>query len=642
MAVARMKRVSVLFPRERRDEILASLQGAGVVQLETPEEVRLEEEPVAGPAGDMVERLAHALSYLDRFVPEKKGLLGSFVTLKQDLRPEEVEAFRRRLNAEEVCARVGRDDLRWGQIAVRLGELGQEEALLEPWRGLGVRLGDLDDMPATMVRAYVAAAEAFETIEEQAGELSLFLWKAPRSGRQVSFVAVWPRSEGLEEELTGRGARRVVFGDFAGEPEEELERLAGERRALEEERETLRERARSLEGLRPGLKALHDHYYVAAERAGLVLGRTEKVGLATGWVAAARAEGLRESLEGLGVAAVVEDPREGEEPPVALDNPRWLKPFEVVTTLYGYPRYNEVDPTPLLAPFFFVFFGVALADAGYGLALMGLAYMLIRQLRLRPGEDSLPRLLMLGGAAAVLFGAIGGSWFGDSLQLLPGWGPVVFARDVLAKLDPVTDPLTMLGISLGLGVLQVWTGIAIKLTLQVKAGQAADGIWEQGTWLLFLPSLVLMGVGGSLGLAEVAPKLAMVTGLGVALGAARKQRNWLLKPFSGLLGLYGVMGYLGDVLSYARLLALGLASTIIGIVVNQIAVLVGGIPLVGVVAGAGVMAGGHVFNLLISTLGSFVHAGRLQFVEFFTKFFEGGGKPFRPFRREGRYTVVRG
>ncbi len=638
-----MKRVAVLFGLERRDAILAALQAAGVLQLETPEDVRLEEGQPGQPAA-MVERLAHALSYLDRFVPERKGLLASFLTLKDKLSPAAAAALGEKVDAGAVSGQVAADDLRWGQIAQRLGEIGVAQGLLEPWRELDARLADIDDTPLTCVRAYMVAADGFEAIAAEAAARPMGLWRVG-GGRQVAFVAAWPRSlEGVEEVLLAAGARRVSFGSFGGSPAEELARLTQERRALEAERAALLERARSLAELRPALRALHDHYLAQAERDALRLGRTEKVGLATGWVPARQLPMLETALGDLEAAVLVEDPRPGDAPPVVLENPAWLRPFEVVTTLYGYPRYDEVDPTPLLAPFFFVFFGLALADAGYGLALAVLAWLLIRKLRLEPGEDRLPRLLMLGGVAAVVFGALGGSWFGDSLQLLPDWRPVVFAREVLARLDPVGDPLTMLVIALGLGVVQVWTGIAIKLALEVRQGKVADGLWEQGSWLVFLPGLVLYGLAGSLGepLATWAPRVAGAGALLVALGAARRQRVWLLKPFSGLLGLYGVMGYLGDVLSYARLLALGLASTIIGIVVNQIAMLVGGMPVVGALVTAGVMAGGHVFNLVVSTLGSFVHAGRLQFVEFFTKFFEGGGKPFRPFRREGRYTVVRG
>ncbi|HCC32552.1 MAG TPA: hypothetical protein DEQ28_01425 [Clostridiales bacterium] len=645
MAIASMKRASVLFPLERRAEVLAVLQAIGAVQVEQPDAAPAEE-PSSGEAAGRVERLTQVLAYLDRCVPDKKGFLESFVSLRREVSGAEIARLLDQLDLDRNASETMADEVRRVQIGSRLVEMAREEELLTPWRDLPVPLADVDDTLRTAIRAQVIPAAALEgTRRLLEGRPAHFLVIA--SDRHKTWaVAAWPHGEpGIEDGLLAMGAHRVAFGRFADLPAHELSRLGDERRALQDELEALDARARSLARLRPGLRAMYDHYQAVLEREQVRVGRTDRVGVVTGWVPAARADRLHAAMGELeAVASIVEEPSPGDTPPILLDNPSWLRPFEAVTTLYGYPRPDEVDPTPLLAPFFLVFFGLALADAGYGLLVLALAYLIIRRLRLRPGEDRLPRLLMLGGVSAIVFGALGGSWFGDGLNFLPGWAPVVFARDVLALVDPVANPVVVLLISLGLGLLQVWVGIAAKAAMQFRAGKRADALWDQVPWLVFLPSLAAVLAGEALGpaAAEVAPRLALVGAVALALAGARRQRNWLLKPFSGFMNIYPVMGYLGDVLSYSRLLALGLASTVIGIVVNQVAALVRDIPLIGILLAVVVMAGGHAFNLLVSTLGSFVHSGRLQFVEFFTKFFEGGGKSFRPFCRGGRYTVVRG
>ncbi|HSW09696.1 MAG TPA: hypothetical protein VLK32_02210 [Bacillota bacterium] len=645
MAIASMKRASVLFPLERRAEVLAALQTIGAVQVETPDAAPAEG-PAAGEAAGQVERLTQVLAYLDRCVPERKSLLESFVSVRREVSGAELARLLDQLDVDRVASETMADEVRRAQIGSRLAEIAREEGLLTPWRDLPVPLAGVDDTLRTAIRAYAIPAPGIEAVQQSLQGRPAYFQVVASDRQRTWVVAAWPHGEpGIEDGLLAMGAHRLAFGRFAGLPADELSRLGDERRALEAELNALDGRARSLARLRPGLRAMYDHYQALLEREQVRVGRTDRVGVVAGWIPAAQADRLHAAMGELEAAAsIVEEPSPGDTPPVLLDNPSWLRPFEVVTTLYGYPRPDEVDPTPLLAPFFLVFFGLALADAGYGLLVLALAYLVIRRLRLRPGEDGLPRLLMLGGVSAVVFGALGGSWFGDGLNLLPAWAPVVFARDVLALLDPVANPVVVLLIALGLGLLQVWVGIAAKAAMQFRAGNRVDALWDQVPWLVLLPSLAALLAGEALGptVAEIAPPLALAGAVALALAGARRQRNWLLKPFSGFMNIYPVMGYLGDVLSYSRLLALGLASTVIGIVVNQVALLVRDIPVVGILLTVGVMAGGHAFNLLVSTLGSFVHSGRLQFVEFFTKFFEGGGKCFRPFRREGRYTVVRG
>jgi V/A-type H+-transporting ATPase subunit I len=271
----------------------------------------------------------------------------------------------------------------------------------------------------------------------------------------------------------------------------------------------------------------------------------------------------------------------------------------------------------------------------------------IRKFDIPWSQKKLFRLLALCGLSTVIFGAALGGWFGNLYDILPPWlGFFKQFRNALFLFDPIEDPLRMLTISLALGIIQVWFGIAVKMRATVKQSGWVAGLLDQGTWLFLLSALILM-ILASAGvvpktLSPVATRLAQVGVLFVIAAQGRAARSWIAKPFLGLYGLYSIVGYFSDVLSYSRLLALGLATGVIANVVNQMALLVKPVPVIGPLLMLPILAGGHAFNFIINILGSFIHAGRLQFVEFFTKFFEGGGKAFRPFRRDNRYTVVRG
>ena len=212
----------------------------------------------------------------------------------------------------------------------------------------------------------------------------------------------------------------------------------------------------------------------------------------------------------------------------------------------------------------------------------------------------------------------------------------------LALINPIEDPLTMMVISFAFGILHVWVGIGVNMLGSFRRGEYAEGIWSSGSWLVFLPGLVFWVVSKTGAIQSQVPLYVMAAGaLMVMYGASRSQKNILLKPFSGLYGLYGIVAYFSDTLSYSRLLALGLASAIIGVVVNKISELIATmIPVLGWVMVPVILVGGHIFNLVINVLGSFIHAGRLQFVEFFTKFFEGGGTPFKPLKRVSENVSV--
>jgi V/A-type H+-transporting ATPase subunit I len=335
-------------------------------------------------------------------------------------------------------------------------------------------------------------------------------------------------------------------------------------------------------------------------------------------------------------------PRDGEDPPSQLENGKGVQPFEFIMTLYGRPLYGEIDPTPLLAPFFVLFFAICMGDAGYGLVLGALCALLLFKVKVQGGMRLLVQILFAGSIATVVVGVLTGSYFGIETKLLP---PALVR---LMIINPLEEPMKMLNVAFLFGITHILFGIGVRMVVNFRAGLWADAVFDDLCWILFLVALAPLGyafiLGGTIpeALGVWAPRAALAIAAVLFVTGARKERNKLVGVSKSILKFYSVTGYFGDVLSYARLLALGLAAAAIALAINGIAGMVTGLPFhLGYVPAVVILIFGHLFNLAVNILGAFVHSARLQYLEFFNKFFTGGGREFRPFRSERRYTVMK-
>ncbi len=380
-------------------------------------------------------------------------------------------------------------------------------------------------------------------------------------------------------------------------------------------------------------------------------GSTEYSFVIKGWIPIANMKMLEEDLNKVSKELLIEkiEPDEGETPPVIIRNSSFMSPFETVTKIYGLPQSSEMDPTPYLSAFFILFFALCLTDAGYGLVMFVATALALKFLKLPTGTKKLVKLLMYGGVATFIVGALFGGWFSLTTDQIPDF--LKFTNDagetafIMQKFNSLTEPLTILKMALALGYIQILLGTFMKLFHGIKHLDKKEAILDTGTWAFMLSAIAFTILAAS----KVIPiELQVVGTWWVILAAAilvttqgRNQKSIPGKIMFGILSLYGLIGYLSDVLSYSRLLALGLATAIIGLAVNIIAVLMYDlIPYVGWIFMLVVLIGGHLFNLVINTLGSFIHSGRLQFVEFFGQFMEGGGRDFKPLNKKTKYTFI--
>lgn len=444
------------------------------------------------------------------------------------------------------------------------------------------------------------------------------------------------------EILSRLGYEEVQLPKRRGTPREELIRIERAKNKEEQIIAKTQEAIRSILPHLPKLKILSDAMLWRKDKHNVLTAAsgTKHVLVFEGWCPKKEVKILQKKIAEKTKRFVLEriQPEEGEEPPIALENSKNIKPFETITRLYGLPGYRELDPTAYLAGFFFVFFGLCLTDVFYGLFIFFLTAFVLHKYRVPSNVRPLVQLLMFGGLASAIIGIFFGGYFGIASDQIPSWARVV------QIFNPLENPLPIFYLSLGLGFVQIMFGIFLKMLTSIKNGCIKDGILDEGPWLLFFAVLVWLGASTAVenfsGSREIALLALYSTIVLLVVTQGRKEKSVFMQLFKGIIGLYNIVGYFSDVLSYSRLLALGLATSALGFAVNLIAGIVNDmIPYVGFIFATLILVIGHTFNLAINSLGAFIHSARLQFVEFFGKFMTGGGRGFDPFERKQRYIA---
>ncbi len=654
MGLMPMQKIAIFFPRSERDRLLALLQDKGSVQIldlrESPVAEDVEVSEVTSVEADRTANdIRRAIESLSEF-EEKGGILGGFGGGKVIVTREDFEKITREFDYQSVLKEVDDLEAKRTELRTRLTQFEGFIARLSPWSALDVPLEEIAPTQHVAVAMGTLTGRTPETLEIALSEVSeTYTLEIVSHKERVANLIIWyhlDEREAVEEILRRNDFEAETFEDLKGLPRQLIAQTREEVERINAELEALRAKGQELASHKPKLMIVHDYFAQEAHRvhAQSLVGTTERVGMIEGWIRRHEFDRLVKDVEAAVESAEVLkiEPEPDESPPIELRNPRIVRPFEVITELYGMPHAREVDPTPLAAPFFALFFGFCLTDAGYGIVLVILSLLLMRYLR---AGHKLLWLIFAGGLATIFMGAITGGWFGLTEETVPPWlGFVVTLRHTLMQFDPMKNPMLMFGLALALGFIQVTFGLIVEMIENLRARDPLAAIFDQVTWIVLLWSAVLFGAAkmGAISQAHI-PMFkwaAIVSAIAIIGFSHRVGKNPVVRLGWGFYNLYGITGYLGDVLSYARLLALGLATGGIAMVINAVALMAKGIPVIGYPAMILVLAGGHTLNIAVNALGGFVHSARLQYVEFYPKFFEGGGKRFKPFARELKYTTL--
>ena len=420
--------------------------------------------------------------------------------------------------------------------------------------------------------------------------------------------------------------------------------------ALDEERGKVLKETETYLSLLDSLKILYDHYGLdlAKFEAMEQCQRTHKAFVMEGWVPAEKVEELEKAVrEKCALTEIFfRDPFDSETPPSLTKNSKPVNAFAGITEMFGMPNYREQDPNVFVALFYFLFFGIMISDAGYGLIMAIACFAMVKIMK--PVKNSGRMLIMFGfcGISTVIWGALFGGWFGiENIGFLSH----------IQWFNPLQDPLKMFMLALAMGVLQIGTGFALKGIALCKAGHPVHAIFNQFSWDVIFIGLILISPKLMLFLGAVKTTYAWfdpaqqagmyiaIAGFAMLLIGGGIGKKNPVKMVTGAFGnAYGAINVVSDLLSYSRLFGLGLTTGVIGYVVNMLADIIvntffGGL-WVGWIIAVPVLLVGHVFNIAINLLGAYVHNSRLQYIEFFGRFYEGSGRAFKPLGSGTQYT----
>ncbi len=656
-----MSRITVYGNKKDRKAVLEYLQRCRIMDISEPDTDGFENEFISMNTSDAQSEFVHekasgekALEILDRYVPEKNGIFDS-LNGRKILSKKEYYSY-----AEDIpeMLRVSKWLIELSEgIAERKGNIAKCHQAIEelvPWTALDVSL-DYEGTKNTVCTAGVfgEALTSEEIVQRYNSEDSppVHIEVVSREVQQTYVFVICARkdSETCEKRLRSIGFSRPKSA-YSGIPLEKAEEYRKRIKKLEEEISELEKEITSYEGTRNALKFMVDYYAMRIEKY-MILGKlsqSKHVFIINGYVPESEAEDLKAELEyTYGVAAELE--AADENAPVMLRNAHITEPVEGVVETFALPSGGEVDPTSVMAFFYYAFFGLMLSDAAYGLIMIiGCAIALTKFRDMETGMKKTLRMFMYCGISTVFWGIMFGSYFGD---IVPVVSSTFFGKEVVVPplwFEPVKDPMRMLMFSFLLGLIHLFTGLGIKVYQCIRQRDYVSAFVDGICWFLLVGGAVvyLFHVDLFLGMAGLESKLPTVWANTAAVAAGIGALGILLfSARSGSVGkrlakgaytLYGATGWLSDILSYSRLLALGLATGVIATVFNKMGSMFGG-GILGAILFVIVFTVGHLLNIGVNLLGAYVHTNRLQFVEFFGKFYDGGGRPFKPFAATTKY-----
>lgn len=649
MAIVKMNKFTLLTFESKKQKLLREIQGLSNVEfinlqddefLEKYEELKsLAKDDIDLEYSKYEENLSKAkfvLEFLKKYVPKKSGLKSlqeEKLTLTLDELDEKVKASK----WEESYNKAKEKEAELANLDSNITKLQAEIDTLIPWQDLDVAFSEIKDLKNTSYFLGTIAKSYEDTLLEELS--NAYVEIISRSSNDINLLILSNKedSENVSEVLRGVGfsafktEHKDVPMKLILEFKHQIEELQSKKFFIEEEIASFEEDLKKLE-------LAYDYFVSKVERVKVSTNflKTKNICAIQGWIAQEDNEELKSICSNTlknDYYIEFEDVKEDEidDVPIKLKNGELVSAFESVTGMYSYPKYNQIDPTPLLAPFYLIFFGMMVADVGYGLLVLIGAALALKFLKLDEGKKDFAKFFLYLSFPTIFFGAIYGSFFGDIITL-----PTQI-------IDTNKDVMTIVILSLALGVIQIFFGLFIKVYSLIRIGKVKDALLDPGSWIITLLAIGGIAAVKFLKLPNILGNIfigtAIIGAILIVIGGGREEKSTGAKIGQGLYSLYGITGYVGDLVSYTRLMALGLAG---GSIAGALNLLIHTLPgVAAIVIGPILFVLFHIFNLGLSLLGAYVHTARLQYVEYFGKFYEGGGRPFKAFKVSEKYIKIK-
>lgn len=648
MAIVKMSKFQLTVFDSDKESVLKALQGFNIVHFK---ESKLSEELEAAGARrpdvgaresgvrEGMDRVQKAVKILVPFEKEPDGLIKKMAKSAASIPYEELDARLEGFDSESVLKAVFDEEekIRRNQEAIRqakehirdLGhwvKLGMAPDAMRKAKHVRVRTGSIPKRWADELRRRISTDTKGTYIEFLASDT-----------QNEYLILVDNRTdEGLGELLRDSGFVEIALSG-ADEPKvqitQEEANIAGYEKAIEAAEANLRKLAESADKLR----LEYERRSAANARIGVQENfvKSKYLSFLEGYIPTdsdaefrkAVAEGCASGVYDLKTEAA---DKYDEEAPILLKNNAVVEPFESIVATYTLPKYSETDPTPLLTWWYMLFFGLMVGDLGYGIVMFIGSLLFLKLLPMKKGMKGFFRFFFVLSIPTMIAGAVFGSVFGGLIPM-----PALF--------DPTKNYMPMIIASIAIGLVNIFFGLGIKGALNIRDGKPMDAVYDVLFWYMALGGAIVFGLAKMAILPEMLAQIGMIVMIvgmvGIVLFSARENKGFTRYTW-GLYNLYGITSYVGDLVSYSRIAALMLSGAFIGSAVNMIAEMLSGIGFIGVIIGIFVLVFFHAFNLFLSGLSAYVHSMRLIYVEFFGKFYEGGGMPFRKLRPKSKYVEL--
>ena len=642
MAILKMKKLRICGVSEEQTQLIRQLQLLGSVEIGAPCALTDTQGVQVFCAGDgksadallrTSARLTSALETLKHYETKKGGLFAA--------RPEKTigelfsdEAYAAALDTAQAV--LDAQDAR-SRLAAEKSRLTAVRESFVPWQQLPLPLETLGTQHTRILLGTVPAQTDLEALRarvfEAADEVQLEQISADQQSLYLLVFVHKCAAEAVGAALREAGFALTTFDGVQGTAAENIRRTDEAIAACEQQDAEKLAELTALAAQKPALQLAFDRctQEISKAQAADRLVHSEKTFCLGGWVPCEDVGKLEALLSGFCCAWELTNPAPEEYPdvPVKLKNNKLTWPLNMVTEMYSLPAYDGVDPNPLMAPFFILFYGIMMADMGYGLLMILASIIITKKSRPKGTSGQMFGLMFSCGISTFLMGALTGGFFGDFLPQLVGIiDPDTTFKALPSLFTPLDDTITILIGAMALGFVQIVTGMAISFVEKIKKGQIMDAIWEELTWWVVFAGIACMALGVT--------NIVLYVGLAMVVVGS----GWSAKGFGKVTAIFGsvynhVTGYFGDILSYSRLMTLMLAGSVIASVFNTLGAIPGNVVFFLLVSVAG-----NGLNFALNLLSCYVHDLRLQCLEYFGKFYQDGGKPFEPLAINTKYVDI--
>ena len=642
MAILKMKKLRICGVSEEQTQLIRQLQLLGSVEIGAPCALTDTQGVQVFCAGDgksadallrTSARLTSALETLKHYETKKGGLFAA--------RPEKTigelfsdEAYAAALDTAQAV--LDAQDAR-SRLAAEKSRLTAVRESFVPWQQLPLPLETLGTQHTRILLGTVPAQTDLEALRarvfEAADEVQLEQISADQQSLYLLVFVHKCAAEAVGAALREAGFALTTFDGGQGTAAENIRRTDEAIAACEQQDAEKLAELTALAEQKSALQLAFDRctQEISKAQAADRLVHSEKTFCLGGWVPCEDVGKLEALLSGFCCAWELTDPAPEEYPdvPVKLKNNKLTWPLNMVTEMYSLPAYDGVDPNPLMAPFFILFYGIMMADMGYGLLMILASIIITKKSRPKGTSGQMFGLMFSCGISTFLMGALTGGFFGDFLPQLVGIiDPDTTFKALPSLFTPLDDTITILIGAMALGFVQIVTGMAISFVEKIKKGQIMDAIWEELTWWIVFAGIACMALAVT--------NIVLYVGLAMVVVGS----GWSAKGFGKVTAIFGsvynhVTGYFGDILSYSRLMTLMLAGSVIASVFNTLGAIPGNVVFFLLVSVAG-----NGLNFALNLLSCYVHDLRLQCLEYFGKFYQDGGKPFEPLAINTKYVDI--